>query len=126
MFAIPLTRILFSGRDPLYLILPLVRLKMGYSLLLAPMIISVLLLIAFNWESYIDDIDAAMYVLSLTFSLTTMLMFCPRSLPSLWRHPNVPVLAAVALLLYFWSITFFILDFERRHSFVSSLPFLWL
>ena len=92
------------------LLLPLVRLKMGYRLLLAPMIISVLLLIAFNWESHIGEIDAAMYVLSLTFDLTMVLMFCPRSPPLLWTHPNVPVLAAVALLPYFWWITVFILN----------------
>ena len=28
--------------------------------------------------------------------------------PSLWRHPNVPVLAATALLPYFWWVTVFI------------------
>ena len=39
-----------------------------------------------------------------------MLTFCLRSPPSLWRHPNVPVLAAVALLPYFWWITVFIQD----------------
>ena len=78
---------------------------------LAPLIISVLLLIAFFvWEARIDEIDAAMYVLSFLFHPTLMLTFCLRSPPSLWRHPNVPVLAAVALLPYFWWITVFIQD----------------
>jgi len=39
-----------------------------------------------------------------------VLIFRVRSPPSLWRHPNVPVLAAVALLPYFWWIGIFIQD----------------
>jgi len=75
------------------------------------MIISVLLLIAFFvWEAHIDEMDAAMYVPSSSFCLAMMLTFCLRSPPSLWRHSNVSVLAATALLPYFWWITVFILD----------------
>ena len=45
---------------------------------LAPLIISVLLLVAFFvWEAHIDEIDAAMYVLSSPFHLAMMLMFLP-------------------------------------------------
>ena len=47
---------------------------------LAPLIISVLLLIAFFvWEAHIDEADAAMYVLSSPFHLPMMLMFCLQS-----------------------------------------------
>ena len=43
---------------------------------LAPLIISVLLLIAFFvWEAHIDENDAAMYVLPSPFHLAQMLMF---------------------------------------------------
>ena len=47
---------------------------------LAPLIISVLLLVAFFvWEAHIDEIDAAMYVLSSRFHLTMTLIFCLQS-----------------------------------------------
>ena len=47
---------------------------------LAPLIISVLLLIAFFvWEAYIDEIDAAMYAPFSPFHLATILMFCLQS-----------------------------------------------
>ena len=43
---------------------------------LAPLIISVLLLIAFFvWEAHIDEIDASMYVLSSPLHLAMVLMF---------------------------------------------------
>ena len=57
-----------------------------------------LLLIAFFiWEARIEDIDAAMYVPYSSFHLSTVLTVFLRSPPSLWRHPNVPVLVAAAL-----------------------------
>ena len=78
---------------------------------LTPLILSVLLLIAFFiWEARIEDIDAAMYVPYSSFHLSTVLTVCLCSPPSLWRHPNMPLLVAAALLPYFWWITSFILD----------------
>ena len=68
-----------------------------------------LLLIAFFiWEAHIEEADAAMYVSLSSFHLTMVLTRYPYSPPSLWRHPNVAVLAAAALLPYFWWITVFI------------------
>jgi hypothetical protein len=76
---------------------------------LAPLIISVLLVIVFFfWEAHIDEIDAAMCV-SFSFShLATALTFRRRSPPSLWSHPNVPVLTAGALLPFLWWIGVFV------------------
>jgi len=52
--------------------------------ILTPLIISVLLLIAFFiWEAHIEDIDAAMYFPYSSFHLAMVLTFCLRSLPSL-------------------------------------------
>ena len=47
---------------------------------LAPLIISVLLLVAFFlWEAHIDEVDAAMYVLSSPFRFAAILTFSLQS-----------------------------------------------
>ena len=76
---------------------------------LAPLIISALLLGAFFfWESHIDEADAAMYVPPYFQFMVLIFRLC--SPPSLWRYPNVPVLVVLALLPSLWYVGVFLQD----------------